>query len=58
MNHEGCSNTLTEECTKFHREFGKVIKLKEIEFLLQPQIFESLFLCNLIVQNFDISNLH
>jgi len=49
MNHEGCSNTLTEECTKFHREFGKVIKLKEIEFLLQPQIFESLFLCNLIV---------
>jgi len=23
MNHEGCSNTLNEECTKFHREFGK-----------------------------------
>ncbi len=24
MNHEGCSNTLSEKCTHFHREFGKV----------------------------------
>lgn len=23
MNHEGCSNTLSEKCTHFHREFGK-----------------------------------
>ncbi len=27
MNHEGCSNTLSEKCTHFHREFGKVIIL-------------------------------
>ena len=23
MNHEGCSNSLSEECTAFHREFGR-----------------------------------
>ena len=22
MNHEGCSNSLSEECTTFHRDFG------------------------------------
>ena len=24
MNHEGCSNSLSEECTAFHRDFGRV----------------------------------
>ena len=24
MNHEGCSNSLSEECTDFHRDFGRV----------------------------------
>merc|ERR1719228_2085265 len=23
MNHEGCSNSLSEECTLFHKDFGK-----------------------------------
>jgi len=23
MNHEGCSNSLSEECTDFHRDFGR-----------------------------------
>ena len=26
MNHEGCSNSLSEECTAFHRDFGRVSK--------------------------------
>ena len=26
MNHEGCSNSLSEECTDFHRDFGRVNK--------------------------------
>ena len=25
MNHEGCSNSLSEECSDFHRHYGKVI---------------------------------
>ena len=25
LNHEGCSNTLSEECTVFHRVFGQVM---------------------------------
>ena len=40
MNHEGCSNTLTEECTKFHREFGKVINFSD--YLLYLVNFKTL----------------
>ena len=40
----------------FYLNFYKVL-LKGIEFLLQTQIFQSLYLGNLMVETFDISNL-
>ena len=43
--------------TKSWREGGKLKIRKGIEFLPQTQFFWSQYLCNLIVQTFDISNL-
>ena len=54
-----CGFILTsgQKQTKSWREGGKLKIRKGIEFLPQTQFFWSQYLCNLIVQTFDISNL-